>query len=175
MVIKSVAKRISSKREIRKFIYYVVNDRKSLGDKPILIKQFLRGYDMEDWVEQLKSNDNARRYNHSRRTTFRHDLISFHHEDSEQLTRSVLRDIARKYLEVRAKNSMGFASVHYDKKHIHIHVGIAAVQLDGSSSRVSKKEFQEQKIEMESYQRERHPELKHSQVNYSKKKVEVPP
>ncbi len=175
MVIKSVAKRIRSKREIRKFIHYVVNDTKSLGDKPIIVKQFLRGYDMENWVEQLKSNDNARRYNHSRRTTFRHDLVSFHSKDSEQLTPPVLMDLARKYLEVRSPKSMGFASVHYDKEHIHIHVATAAVQLDGSSSRVSKKEFQDQKIEMENYQRTRFPELKHSKVNYSKKKVEAPP
>ena len=93
------------------------------------------------------------------------EILSFHPDDAAALTPEILRDLAGRYLERRAPGAMACAAVHHDRAHPHIHLVIAA-NLPGRPQklRLSRREFAAAKRELQAYQQERYPELRHSLV-----------
>lgn len=95
-----------------------------------------------------------------------HEIASFAPEDSTQIDRSVMEQLSRKYIDVRAKNAMVLARPHFDKGHVHIHFLISGNERgNGRRMRVSKSEFTRQRREVEQFQLERFPQLNKSYVH----------
>jgi MobA/VirD2-like, nuclease domain len=174
MIVKAIAHKNSSKTAMQKLIRYVFAHEKlidaSLDRKPLIVKQFISGYDLEKWADSFKTNDDNRHFTHKHRTVLRHEIISFAPESAEFLTRDKLKTFAKYYLKNRSPQSMGICGVHYEKS-IHIHFIISGVSIDGKSTRISRKEFKAFKIKLQEFQKQKFPELSHSIVEHSKKKA----
>ncbi len=102
--------------------------------------------------------------------TMYHDVISLSAHDQKHVTEEILLDIGRKYLEIRAPQSMGYCRVHFDKGNTHLHVMISGNEVRSKTkARVSKARLRAIKRELEAYQREQYPELENSRVQHGAK------
>lgn len=175
MIVKALSHKRSTLSAIRGLILYV-RDPKKMGDnrfgrKPLTVKQYLPSYDSEKWAHALQANDDNRAFEHAHRTVLRHEIISFSPKSDPLLSREKLRTFAKYYLKNRMeKPTMGIGVVHYDEAP-HIHFVIAGVALDGSSTRVSRKDFKDFKVELQQFQQDTFPELSHSVVEHSRSKL----
>ena len=96
-----------------------------------------------------------------------HEVLSFHAKDKSHLQPEVLHDLAKTWLQFRAPNALAFAKAHYDQDHVHIHLVISANNLRSAKKlRLSRAQFAQAKLQMELYQREKYPELAHSQIDH---------
>lgn len=176
MIVKSISHTSSKPSAIKKLIRYVF-EKKKLEDrfhnrKSVVRKQFLQTYDKDEWVNQLKTNDDQRTFNHKRRTVLRHEIIAFGKQDNKHLTREKLQAFIKFYFKHRSPRSMAMAGVHYEES-VHIHFIHSAVGVDKKSTRVSRDEFKQFKIKLQEFQREKYPELSHSIVDHRKKKASI--
>ena len=117
---------------------------------------------------QYKSNDEKRLVPHASANIAYHEIISFHADDSKNLSREAMLDIARTYAKERSPNSLIVVSMHLNLGHLHIHCIVSAVELGGKVKRLSRSEFRELKQKMERYQ-DKHLNLEYSKVDHSKK------
>ncbi|WP_299213558.1 relaxase/mobilization nuclease domain-containing protein [uncultured Dokdonia sp.] len=175
MIVKALSHKSSNVSAIRRLVEYVCDQEKMqdryYGRKPLIVKQFLQSYEQGNWVQALKSNDDKRTFNHAKRTVLRHEIISFAKESNPLISRNTLQTFAKYYLKHRmTKPTMGVAVVHYDEAP-HIHFVIAGIALDGSATRISRKEFKTFKIQLQQFQQEKFPELSHSLVDHNKAKT----
>lgn len=175
MIVKALSHKSSNVSAIRRLVEYVCDQKKMqdryYGRKPLTVKQFLQSYNQDKWTQALKSNDDKRTFNHTKRTVLRHEIISFAKESNPLISRNTLQTFAKYYLKHRmTKPTMGVAVVHYDETP-HIHFVIAGVALDGSATRISRQEFKTFKIELQQFQKEQFPELSHSIVDHNKAKT----
>lgn len=173
MIVKAISHRSTKKSAIQKLIRYVFDPEKMKDmhkdRQPLVVKQFIHGYDPENWVDAFKENDEKRTFTHTRRTVLRHEIISFSPESNTFLDREKLKAFAKFYLKHRSPHSLGVCAVHYDVA-IHIHFIISGVTIEGKSTRVSQKDFREFKILLQEFQKRKYPELSHSIVEHAKKK-----
>ncbi len=94
-----------------------------------------------------------------------HEIISFSDLDLPSITPSILEDLTRKYLELRAPRALAFAQAHLDTACPHMHIMIAANELVSRKRlRLSRADFAGVKRSLEKYQRKRYPFLQHSVV-----------
>ncbi|MBL7771719.1 MAG: relaxase/mobilization nuclease domain-containing protein [Chitinophagaceae bacterium] len=166
MTIKSMTRR----KGIKQLVEYVFRDQPKDGKPVMQLKHNLSGGDRERWVKQMEFNHGLRKVKTKNAIQVYHEIISFHKEDSDRINRTMLLDIGKKYIELRGKTNQVIMREHRDKDHRHIHVVMSATEfLTGKSSRISKKEFEKFRVEMEKFQREKYPELTKSIV-YTKGK-----
>ncbi|WP_299116408.1 relaxase/mobilization nuclease domain-containing protein [uncultured Winogradskyella sp.] len=124
---------------------------------------------IDNMLTQFETNNEKRLIPHKNGNRAYHEIISFHANDSKNLSRDAMLDVARTYAKERSPNSLMVFSLHRNKTHLHIHAIVSAVELGGKVKRLSKNQFRELKQTMERYQ-EKHLQLEHSKVNHSKKK-----
>ncbi|WP_299884258.1 relaxase/mobilization nuclease domain-containing protein [uncultured Lacinutrix sp.] len=124
---------------------------------------------IDNMLTQFETNNDKRLIPHKNGNRAYHEIISFHTNDSKNLSREAMLDVARTYAKERSPNSLVVASMHRNREHLHIHVIVSAVELGGKVKRLSKNQFRELKQTMERYQ-EKYLKLEHSRVNHSKKK-----
>ncbi|WP_298508140.1 hypothetical protein [uncultured Kordia sp.] len=174
MIVKTISHTSTKRANIEKLIRYVFDKQKMehdhLGRKSLTVKKYIRGYNIDNWADQFIENGNKRNFNHSKRTVLRHEIISFAPQDNKLLTRDILKDFGKYYLQHRSPKSMGVCGVHYDEV-IHIHFIISGVGIDGKSTRISQQQFKEFKIKLQEFQQQKYPQLSHSIVDHAKKKV----
>ncbi len=174
MIIKTISHKSNRKSSIQKLIRYVFNPEKLQDNlhnrKPLIMKQFIRGFDMEKWADIYKNNDENRVFEHAKRTVIRHEIMSFSDKSNAYLTRDKLKTLTKFYIKNRAPKSIITAGVHYDST-IHIHFIISGVNVEGKSTRVSREDFKAFKIRLQEFQQQEFPELADSIVNHRKKKV----
>lgn len=92
-----------------------------------------------------------------------HEILSFAHADDSCLTPAVMSDLTRQYLNLRAPYALAYAKAHYDTSCPHVHIVISANNVgERRRLRLSKEQFREIQREMEAYQKDRYPSLKHS-------------
>lgn len=125
---------------------------------------------IDNMLTQFEDNNKKRLVPHKKANRAYHEIISFHVNDSQNLSKEAMIDIARTYAKERSPHSLVVSSMHRNKEHLHIHVIVSAVELGGKVKRLSKSEFQELKLKMERYQ-DKHLQLEHSKVDHSKKKT----
>ena len=104
-----------------------------------------------------------------------HEVISFNKKDKEHITDELLHDILTTYIKKRgAEKALVFSKVHRDKDNVHLHVMISANNYHSNDRNVlSKKQLHELKIEMEHYQLQKYPQLKHSFAYLKDKKQKL--
>lgn len=115
-------------------------------------------------------------YHMDNRIKMYHEIMSFSPEDSHLITLDTLLDISRKYADVRGRDGLVMARPHFDKNHIHVHFMISGNKVGTAKSmRVSKKEFEKQKLELQGYQLKHYPELIKSYVRQRHQEEYVKP
>ena len=73
---------------------------------------------------------------------------------------TMLEDLAREYLWLRAPNALGYAKLHLDTDHPHIHLCISANQIkQKAKNRLSRAAFSQVKERLKMYCREKYPAL----------------
>jgi hypothetical protein len=156
-----------------KLITYVFNPEKmqdiKQGREALIVKHLIRGYDFQQWTDALYLNDQQAHFIHARRTVLRHEIISFSPESNIHITRAKLKTIAKWYLDNRSPKSLCVGAVHWDE-FPHIHFIISGVGIDKNSTRISRSEFKQFKIDLQAFQQSQFPELSASVVDHAKKK-----
>jgi hypothetical protein len=117
---------------------------------------------------QYKNNDKERKFKRKGETKFYHCILSFHKSDN--LTDTQLLLVAKQYAKIRFPKSMVIATSHLDTEHQHIHLIGSNVEYGlGTTRYLTKKEFNDVKIDMEKWQ-DKELGLVHSRIIHSKKK-----
>jgi len=77
----------------------------------------------------------------------------------------------RQYIELHGKDNIYLASSHHDKEHIHLYIVMSSIKyLTGESNRISRQEFKEIKLALDTYQKNKYPELVNSLPDHGKSK-----
>ena len=162
------------KPDFQKLLEYLMSDENRLYDKEdrsFIITHNLKGRKIEKWVTQFKENEIFRKRKRKDSVILTHEIISFHKDDSENITVEKLREIAKEYIQRRNLKGMYVAVPHFDKEHYHIHICASGVEHRfGKSLRMSKAGFQKLKKDIQNYQIEHYPELSNSLVAHDKKR-----
>jgi hypothetical protein len=124
----------------------------------------LRSETKDGWEQEFYSNESFRVNQRKDSVAMYHEIVSFSkNEDKNLITKEILEDIARKYIEYRGKDGVYFGTAHIDNQHVHLHFCISGLSYrTGKSFRISKAELQQVKIKLTEYHRNKYPELKHS-------------
>jgi Relaxase/Mobilisation nuclease domain len=166
MIIKSMTR----KRNIGQLIRYICKEEKEVEKKGFTMKHNITGHDKDRWIAQLKFNETLRTTKRKDQVAIYHEVMSFSIHDKEKITRSMLKDMAKQYIQLRGKDSMMLMAEHRDKAHIHVHIALSGTKfLTGKANRISKADFEKFRMNMEEYQKKKYPELKHS-IAYTKDK-----
>jgi predicted DNA-binding protein (MmcQ/YjbR family) len=164
-------KRIGASRNL---LEYAINDKKRLFDKngrSFVITQNLKGQSIDEWVKEIKENETYRKHKRKNNIFLTQEIISFHREDSKNITLKKMEDMAREYMRLRNPAGIFVAAPHFDKSHWHIHIIAASLEYrTGKSLRMSRQEFSELKQNIQTYQVEKYPELAKSVVRHGRKK-----
>ncbi len=162
---------MSRKANIGRTISYLFKDETKLkkeGQKSITIRKNVRSRKLENVIKEFKANESLRKYHRSDAVKLYHTVLSFHEKDSPFLNEKALKDFAGEYMKQRGEN-MYIAAAHFDKGHIHLHICESGTgYLTGKANRLSKQEFKELKVAMQTFQQAKYPELKHSLPEHGK-------
>lgn len=162
---------MSRKRNIGQLVRYIFQEEKQKSHTPFVMKHNLSGRDTERWIKQLEFNASLRKIKRKDQVLIYHEVMSFNAKDTAFINKKVLQDLSKKYIELRGVENMYAICEHQDRLHAHLHIAVSGSRfLTGLSSRMSKASFDMLKKDMERYQKEKYPELKHS-IAYSKEKA----
>lgn len=167
MIIKSLTRKSPSYKQL---LSYFVKEQKS-SSRPtdnFIIKHNVEGEQVKDWVKHFEGNEQNRIIKRSNSIKIYHETMSFSNAE-KSISKSVLMDLANKYIELRNPNALCVAVPHFDKGHAHIHFCFSGTELSGQSLRISREEFALFKKQLQEYQIEKYPELSHSVVEHGRK------
>lgn len=164
MILKSLTRRSGTAQ----LLGYLFKQEKVEQPEPIL-KHNIRSKSISGWVKELESNHALRIHRRIDNIILYHTILSFSDKDKVHITSELLKDIAKRFVDLRGKDNIFLAASHHDKDHIHMHIVMSATKyMTGESNRISKKEFHELKIALDRYQKERYPMLVHSLPEHGK-------
>jgi len=167
LIIKS--KSYKHRRCYKTVTEYILRDIEK--NDSFVLTRFIKGKDKSPQAiaKQLEHNESYRIHKRSNNVKLFMEIISFHKQDTPKLDNKTLEKIAKKYIAIRSELAISVATVHRDKKHTHLHILFSGVQYrTGKSIRLSKSEFKEKKLTIESFTRERYPQLKRSEIDHQK-------
>jgi len=170
-----ILKNLTRRNKIGQLVNYILKPEKDEKSEPIL-KHNLRSCSAIGWTKEFESNDSLRLYKRSDNIKLNHTILSFSNKDIEHISKDLLKDISKKFIELRGNDNLYLASSHHDKDHIHLHILMSSTKyMTGESNRISKKEFHEFKLALDAYQKQKYPELVHSLPEHGKRsKVQNP-
>jgi hypothetical protein len=126
------------------------------------LKNFIKEFQENESFRLVKRKDSVRLY---------HTIISFSNKDKEYVSDEMLKDIAKKFIELRGPGNLYLGTKHEEQvDHIHMHFIISGVSTNGRSSRVSRQKFHSIKAALQKYQQEKYPEMVHSLPEHGKSK-----
>ncbi|MBK7800103.1 MAG: relaxase/mobilization nuclease domain-containing protein [Saprospiraceae bacterium] len=158
MILKNLTRRSNTGQ----LVNYLFKQEKDAKQKPIL-KHNLRSRTTKGWTKELDKNFELRMHRRKDNIRLHHTIISFSNKDKKQINQDLLKDITKKYIELRGKDNIYLASSHHDKEHIHLHIVMSSTKLiTGESNRISRQEFRELKLALDEYQKVKYPELVNS-------------
>lgn len=180
MIVKSLSRKSNSGQLVKYICRYVLKDNKQpevknkellkQEDATVILRYNLRSRSVKGYIKEFQENESYRLYKRKDSVTLFHTIHSFSPLDKEQITDKILKDIAKKYVELRGTNNLYLGVAHKEKNHTHLHILVSGTQLNGYSSRVSKQNFQHIKLELEKYNKEKYPQLIHSFTDHEKSK-----
>lgn len=152
----------------RKLINYI-NDDKRRDSHALPVYHNILDCSIAGAIKDFYAQDKFRK-KRSGGVAVYHEILSFHKDDKSLLSFDMLYDIARKYIDLRGKNSLCFAKPHIHNDNIHIHFAFSASELCSDISlRLDNKAFRRLKLEIEGYQVSKYPQLRNSVVYLSKR------
>lgn len=173
MIIKVLAKHSqnSQSQVIHYLLRYSVRDGTHTEHKEqatIIQTYNLRRKDTQGMIAEFQAAEANRLYKRKNATVIFHSIISFSPHDKSVITDHMLKNISKKYIELRGKSNLYLSVRHSEKLHEHLHILCSGVQLNGRSSRQSKQQFASLKAALEQYQQEKYPELEQSAISHEK-------
>ncbi len=154
-------------KDFGRLVRYIVKDS---SYDTFILRHNLKGTVMTDWITEFE--DNERKYRTRKRknaTILTHEIMSFAKEDTEHLSLAILKELARRYIDLRGREAIVLATPHFDQDHTHIHFLFSGIKYKSNASmRMSKKQFKKIKQEIQQYQLDQYPELTHSVVWHGK-------
>ncbi|MGB1216680.1 MAG: relaxase/mobilization nuclease domain-containing protein, partial [Saprospiraceae bacterium] len=169
MVIKGT--RIHQANCFAQKIDYIMSDKgRAYGLETFELFKNVRGHNRDGAVNSFETNDRYRQENAKRKKVRNsvvcyHDIISFHHRDKQNLTDEKLQDLTEKYIELRCPNAVVYSKAHIHNKNIHVHLLISGSEYKSQVlTRLSDAKWKKVRKDIEQYQKEQYPELRHSLV-----------
>lgn len=174
MICKSISHhKNSSASYIIKYIFSEDKELEGSDSRPLILKQFVRGYDKEQWIAQFLELENKRKTKkHHKSITAYHEVISFSPKSTPYLmeNREVIKDLIQEYIRLRGNKQLCVSAIHFDE-HIHAHLCFSGIRRDTyTSARLSKAQFACIKQELQGYQIKKYPQLNDSIVLHGQKK-----
>lgn len=171
MIIKTLSRRSNPAQLIRYALRYTTREgakQKHHEHAAILLRHNIRSRSLEGYIREFKENESYRIYRRKDSVILFHSILSLSPKDKSRVTKEMLKDLARKFVELRGSNCLNIAVSHSERKNAHIHVLTSGVQVNGRSVRVSKEMYARILREMEMYQASKYPQLIHSQNTHTK-------
>jgi hypothetical protein len=163
MIIKSLSRKSNASQLVKYIFRYILDPKKQGIDKgSFLIRHNIRGSTIESYVKEFAANNENRLFKRKDQATIQHIILSWSNKDSHLISDKMLRELTKKFIELRGVNNLYVGTKHTDRNHLHIHIAMSAVQLNGRSSRISKVQFEKLKEDMDRYQSLKYPELSNS-------------
>jgi len=126
--------------------------------KEINIRHGIKSKSLEGMTKEFQDIEESRNRKSNKDIAINHTVLAFDYLDSAKISDAILIDLTKKYMELRGLDSLYAGTIHRDK-HPHVHLLQSATSVSGVSSRVSKQKFQEIKIALQEYQKQKYPEL----------------
>jgi hypothetical protein len=179
VIIKSLSRKSNSNQLIKYILRYTLDEEKVIANRhdkhetPFIIRHNVRSRSLKGFIKEFEENESYRLVHRKDSVKLFHTIISFSSKDSSLVTDKLLKDIAKKYISERGLNNLYVGARHSDRDHVHIHLAVSGVQLNGRSSRISKQQFHHIKLELDRYQKEKFPQLVHSLPQHGFKKRQL--
>lgn len=173
MIIKS----LSRKSGIKQILNYLFKDESKLRNsvnRSFVMRKNVRSRRVDKMAKEFEKNETLRVHKRANNVKVYHTVISFSNKDKYQITEPMLRDISKQYMKLRGGSNLYIGTAHYDHDHVHLHFVVSGTKyLTGKASRQSKAEFQKVKLAMDTYQKEKYPELVNSLPKHGKARETV--
>lgn len=147
----------------KSLIEYILNESKN--EKPETFTQNLRSnqIDIERITKEYIENESFRIFRRSDQNYLNHEILSFSDEDSSKVTPELLQSMVQKYITLRGKDGVYFGAVHRNTESVHVHICVSGLKYrTGKSHHIPKDKLKQLKIDLQTYQKEKYPELYNS-------------
>ena len=173
MVIKTL--RCKQSNQFGRLVKYVLSEKSrkypEMGE-PFMVVNHIRSLEDEGITNAFSANDDFRKKRKNGVAMY-HEILSWHEDDTANLTMESLEDMAREYVRIRGENALCVAAPHFDRSHWHIHFLFSGTEYKSDKTlRMDNKRFEDIRRGIEEYQLEKYPELTHSIVHTNKPKRE---
>lgn len=177
MIIKTLR---CKKRDFRRLVQYVLCTKKLSAhideivdfERTFCVTQHLHSAHIGGIIDEFKAND---RYRKERKNgvVMYHEILSWHEKDSPHLNVSILEDIVRHYIQLRAPDSLCLAVPHFDKGHKHIHLLFSGTEYKSAKTlRMDNRQFKTLRQGIERYQQEKYPHIRHSHIHTKERAIQ---
>jgi|GEM_PF-1425517 len=169
MIIKSKSWKVSNKNNSAQFnrmVSYLQHDKDGFE----ILFNFKAKNDTSKAIKELYHNDQFRKRRKGG-VAFYHEILSLSKKDEQHINIDMLHSIANQYLKYRCPNGLSYCKAHlHHSKQPHLHFLISANEIASDKTmRISKDRFKSIKLDMEAFQKDRFPNLVHSEVSHDKK------
>ena len=166
MILKSLSRRSG----IWQLLDYLF-EKEGQQEKQLVIKHNMRARSIEGWTKELEANNALRIHKRRDNIVIQHTVLSLSNKDIKHASPEMLKDLAKKFIELRGKENMYIGTIHTEKDHLHIHLIMSPVAyMTGESNRISREKLHEIKVQLDAYQREQYPQLIHSLPRHGRAK-----
>lgn len=170
MIIKSMTRK--DKQSFSQLVQYITQEAKVGRTDPLLFSHNLYGETPDEVAEEMRQNYSHRQRIKEDENSLLHYVLSFHKDDTEVLSRSVLTDIVGEFVDEFNPNGMTFGALHSDQEHYHCHLVLCANEVGSNEliykKRYLKKEQRERPIEERSYKERTFEESKNRVRSYAR-------
>ena len=179
MVLKSLSRK-SGTRQILNYLFkendkLFTTKQKPNKQKAIIVRHNVRSRTLDKWVKEFDKNESYRLHRRKDNVKVYHTILSFSNKDKDHIDEKVLRDTAKQYMRLRGENNLFIGTAHYDKDHIHLHLVMPGTKyLTGEANRLSRAEFHQLKLDLDTWQRKKYPNLINSLPRHGRSKEKQP-
>ncbi|MEM6806204.1 MAG: relaxase/mobilization nuclease domain-containing protein [Bacteroidota bacterium] len=169
MIIKVSSRKKPSFYQLLTYMFYDKGNRPNPETDSFVIAHNVKGNSIEAWARSFEENEQYRKRKRVNSVVLFHEILSWHSADRSHLTLEKMEDMTRKYIELRNPHGLYVAIAHVHNENPHVHICSSGVEYrSGKSMRISRKEFRDLKQSIETYQKEKYPEITYSKVLHSK-------
>jgi len=170
MIIKSKSWKSNNKNNSAQFnrlFKYLEHDNL---DSFAIFHNFKSKNDISKAIKELYHNDQYRKRRKGG-VAFYHEILSLSKKDEQHINSEMLHSIAHEYLKLRCSNGLAYCKAHlHHSKQPHLHFLISANEIASDKTmRISKALFKSIKLDMAAFEKDRFPNLVHSEVSHDKK------
>jgi hypothetical protein len=176
MIIKTLSRKTNTSTLVnyifKNIFEYITDEKKLVASELFLVRHNVKSQTISGYIKEFEANEKLRIRKRKNSPCVYHTILSWHKEDAKYLDNAKLRIMAKEFVRLRGDKNLYVISKHLDREHVHLHCAISATNIEGKSSRLSKNEFEQLKLKIDVFQKEKFPELSHSLPQHGKKREE---